>query len=138
MGINRVELVGGLTRDPEFRITPTGTSTWFATVAVNGSRYDSQSGGQVVKTTYVALSAFGWMAEQLYENSYVKGEELHIVGELDQYEVEKDGQKDRKTRVTPLVVTPIRRRSEAMQQQRGPQAQKPDPWAAPPREEPPF
>jgi len=92
----------------------------------------------VVKTTYVALSAFGWMAESLYEQSYVKGEELHIVGELDQYEVEKDGQKDRKTRVTPLVVTPIRRRSEAMQQQRRPQAQKPDPWAAPPREEPPF
>lgn len=128
--MNRVELVGGLTRDPEIKITQSGAVTWFATIAVNGTRYDTETRGQVVKTTYVALSAFGWLAEQLTEGAYERGDELHVLGELDQYEIEKeDGKKDRKTRVRPLVVNVTRRRAQV--------AARPDPWQNS-HEPPPF
>lgn len=134
--MNRVELVGGLTRDPDCTITQSGTASWFATIAVNGTRYDPQERQQVVKTTFVALSAFGWIAEQLIEENYGKGDELHVLGELDQYEVEKDGQKDRKTRVRPIIVTATRRRQATQPSAAAPSRQR-DPWSQQ-TDEPPF
>ena len=138
--MNRVELVGGLTRDPDCSVLQSGAASWFATIAVNGTRYDSQERQQVVRTTYVALSAYGWLAEQLINEGYGKGDELHVVGELDQYEVEKDGVKDRKTRVRPLVVNVTRRRlplpTPTTTQQRPASGR--DPWSQEPPEEPPF
>lgn len=137
--MNRVELLGGLTRDPECSVNQRGTATWLATLAVNGTRYDGEARQQVVKTTFVSLSAFGWLAEELINAGYGKGDELHVVGELDQFEIAKDdGTKDRKTRVRPLVVTPTRR-SSPMPARHPAQSHtpSPDPWG-PPREEPPF
>lgn len=142
--MNRVELVGGLTREPEVRITPSGTATWFATLAVPGTRYDSSARQEVVKTTYVSLVAFGWQAEQLTDENYGKGDTLHVLGELDQYEKEgPDGQKERKTRVSVLTAAPVRRRSQGHSSTPAPPARPPssagaDPWARDPNEPPPF
>ena len=107
--MNRVELIGGLTRDPDVTVMQSGVVSWYASIAVNGTRYDKDAGQQIVHTTYVSLSAIGWMAEALVEADYFKGDELWVVGELDQFEIERDGKKDRKTRVRPLVVAPVRR-----------------------------
>lgn len=110
--MNRVELVGGLVRDPDVGVLPgSGTFTWSATIAVNGTRYSREEGGHVVKTTYVSLSAIGWAAEQFADLGLTRGDEVYVLGELDQYERETaDGKKERKTRVTPLVLHATRLR----------------------------
>jgi single-stranded DNA-binding protein len=52
--MNRVELVGGLTRPPDLRFTQGGMGICEASLAVNGARYDSEARSQVVTTVYVA------------------------------------------------------------------------------------
>lgn len=144
--MNEVRLVGGIVRDPDVKITNSGTASWMATIAVNGARYSPEERQQVVSTTYVSLSAFGWMAEQLIDAGYGKGDELYVVGELDQFEVTgEDGKKDRKTKVRVLTVTPTRRRISGgtpQPAQTGHWSEQPaaagrDPWSAQ-TEEPPF
>ena len=56
--INRVVLVGNLTRDPEVRQTPSGTSVCSLRIAVNSRRRDE--GGQWTdKPNYFSVSVFG-------------------------------------------------------------------------------
>ena len=47
--INRVTITGNLTRDPELRSLPSGTSVCKLRVAVNSRRKDGQSGEWVDK-----------------------------------------------------------------------------------------
>jgi hypothetical protein len=51
MNLNRVELVGGLMRDPETRQAKNGQSFLEVTLAVNGTRFDPTIGEQVVTST---------------------------------------------------------------------------------------
>jgi single-stranded DNA-binding protein len=121
MSLNRVELVGGLVRQPEVSTTPGGHTLWRATIAVNGTRYDSQAQAQVVKTAYVTISAAGTLADRIVEIGPVQGDEVHVLGEITQHEVEKpDGKTERKTGVEILVLTPVRMRHVARQQAANP------------------
>lgn len=129
--MNRWEGRGGLTRDPDVEFLASGMCRYRITVAVNGTKYDAESRQQVVKTAYIAVTAFGWLAEQLAEHGLTRGDEVYVVGELDQYEqVKDDGKKERKTGVVALLVQPIRVRHGARAQTR--QAEEPppvDPWS---------
>lgn len=111
--MNRVEIRGGLVRDPEFRfVGDNSTPLLEMTVAVNGTRYDRAKNSQVVKTTFVQVQAWGVIADEVM-NKYglAKGDEVYVLGELDQREVEKaDGSKERKTRVTAFLITALRAR----------------------------
>ena len=60
--INRVVLVGNLTKDPELRHTPGGTPVCSLRVAVNSRRRD-ESGAWVDKPNYFDVSVFGNQAE---------------------------------------------------------------------------
>src|SRR5438309_7120360 len=60
--INRVVLVGNLTKDPELRHTPGGTPVCSMRVAVNSRRRD-ESGQWVDKPNYFDVSVFGNQAE---------------------------------------------------------------------------
>ena len=60
--INRVVLVGNLTKDPELRHTPGGTPVCSLRVAVNSRRRD-ESGQWVDKPNYFDVSVFGNQAE---------------------------------------------------------------------------
>ena len=60
--INRVVLVGNLTRDPELRHTPGGTPVCSLRIAVNSRRKD-ESGQWVDKPNYFSISVFGNQAE---------------------------------------------------------------------------
>lgn len=130
--MNRVEIRGGLTRDAEVRfVGQNSTALMEMTVAVNGTRYDHQSQSQVVKTTYVTVQVWGLLAEEVMEGyGLVKGDEVYVVGELDQTEHEKrDGTKDRKTRVVAFDVNVLRARNAR---------RRPVQQAPPPPEEPAF
>ena len=90
--INRVVLVGNLTRDPEIRQTPSGTSVCSLRIAVNSRRRDE--GGQWTdKPNYFSVSVFGNQAESCAQ--YLsKGRPVAIDGRLDWREWQtQDGQK---------------------------------------------
>lgn len=130
--MNRWEGKGGLTRDPEVAfLEGSGICMWKASIAVNGARYDSQTRQQGVTTVYVSLVAFGWLAEQIAEYNLTRGDEVYVIGELEQREIDKDGKKERKTGVLVNVLNPTRVRHGARAQTSGQrQAEEPpdDPW----------
>jgi single-strand DNA-binding protein len=79
--INRVVLVGNLTRDPELRHTPGGTAVCSLRIAVNSRRRD-ESGQWVDKPNYFDVSVFGNQAESSAQ--YLsKGRPVAIDGRLD-------------------------------------------------------
>jgi|SRR5215831_8631487 len=90
--INRVVLVGNLTRDPELRHTPGGTPVCSLRIAVNSRRRD-ESGQWVDKPNYFDVSVFGNQAESCAQ--YLgKGRPVGIDGRLDWREWEaQDGSK---------------------------------------------
>src|SRR4029077_8595823 len=92
--INRVVLVGNLTRDPELRHTPGGTPVCSLRIAVNSRRRD-ESGQWTDKPNYFSVSVFGNQAESSAQ--YLsKGRAVAIDGRLDWREWEaKDGGRKR-------------------------------------------
>ncbi len=88
--INRVVLVGNLTRDPELRHTPSGTPVCSLRVAVNDRKRD-ESGNWVDAPNYFSISVFGNQAESCAQ--YLsKGRPVGVDGKLRWREWEaKDG-----------------------------------------------
>lgn len=88
--INRVVLVGNLTKDPELRHTGGGTPVCSLRIAVNTRRKD-QSGNWADKPNYFSISVFGNQAESCAQ--YLsKGRPVAIDGRLEWREWEaKDG-----------------------------------------------
>jgi single-strand DNA-binding protein len=79
--INRVVLVGNLTRDPELRHTPGGTPVCSLRLAVNSRRRD-ESGQWIDKPNYFDVSVFGNQAESCAQ--YLgKGRPVGVDGRLD-------------------------------------------------------
>ena len=91
--INRVVLVGNLTRDPELRHTGGGTPVCSLRIAVNSRRKDSATGEWADKPNYFDVSVFGNQAESC--NQYLsKGRPVAIDGRLEWREWEaQDGTK---------------------------------------------
>lgn len=109
--MNRVEISGGLVRDPELAFTAGGAARCEFTVAVNEARWSSKEQAQVVDTTYVSCQAWFWLAEDIAEREYQKGDEVLVVGRLSQRTIEKkDGTKEQKTRVEVVTVTLVKSR----------------------------
>jgi len=79
--INRVVLVGNLTKDPELRHTPGGTPVCSLRLAVNGRRRD-ESGTWVDKPNYFDVSVFGNQAESCAQY-LAKGRPVGVDGRLD-------------------------------------------------------
>ena len=79
--INRVVLVGNLTKDPELRHTPGGTPVCGLRIAVNSRRKD-ESGNWTDKPNYFSVSVFGNQAESCAQ--YLsKGRPVAVDGRLE-------------------------------------------------------
>jgi single-strand DNA-binding protein len=79
--INRVVLVGNLTRDPELRQTPSGTPVCGLRIAVNTRRKDS-SGQWTEKPNYFDITVWGQQGENCAQ--YLsKGRPVAIDGRLE-------------------------------------------------------
>ncbi len=78
--INRVVLVGNLTRDPELRHTPSGTPVCSLRVAVNDRKRD-ETGTWVDAPNYFSVSVFGNQAESCAQY-LAKGWPVGIDGNL--------------------------------------------------------
>lgn len=91
--INRVVLVGNLTRDPELRQTPSGTSVCKLRVAVNTRQKDSATGQWGDKPNYFDVTVWGNQGESCAQY-LAKGRPVAIDGRLDWREWDaQDGSK---------------------------------------------
>jgi single-strand DNA-binding protein len=86
--VNRVVVVGNLTRDPELRHTPSGTAVCSLRIAVNSRRKD-QSGQWVDKPNYFNVSVFGQQGENCAQY-LAKGRPVAVDGRLEWREWESE------------------------------------------------
>ena len=90
--LNRVFMVGRLTKDPELRQTTNGTSVANFTIALN-RRYKSATGEWKDEATYVGVVAWQKLAE-LCKQYLAKGRAVLVEGKLQNRNWEtEDGQK---------------------------------------------
>jgi single-strand DNA-binding protein len=91
--LNRVIITGNLTRDPELRSLPSGTSVCSLRVAVNTRRKDQSSGEWVDKPNFFDVTVWGMQGENCAQ--YLsKGRPVGVDGRLEWREWEdKQGNK---------------------------------------------
>jgi single-strand DNA-binding protein len=90
--INRVVLIGNLTRDPELRHTPSGTAVCSLRLAVNTRRKD-QTGQWTEKPNYFDVTVWGQQGENCAQYLQ-KGRPVGVDGRLEWREWDaQDGQK---------------------------------------------
>ena len=96
--LNKVLLMGNLTRDPEVRYTPKGTAVGDLAIAINDS-YKAQDGTIKESVTYVDIEVWGRQAETC-KQYLSKGRGIFVEGQLrlDQWETPQ-GEKKSKLRV---------------------------------------
>jgi single-strand DNA-binding protein len=96
--LNRVFLMGNLTRDPEVRYTPTGTAVGDLGLAIN-ENYKNKAGETVESTVFVDVEVWSRQAETCAEYLY-KGSPVFVEGrlKLDQW-TNQQGEKRSKLRV---------------------------------------
>ena len=97
--LNKVMLMGNLTRDPEIKYTPKGTAIANFGIAVNRT-YTPEGGEKREEVTFIDLEAWGRTAEVIGEY-FKKGRPIFIEGrlKLDQWDDKQTGKKMSKLRV---------------------------------------
>ena len=114
--LNRVTLVGRLTRDPELKHLPSGTPVLEMGVAVNGRQQDD-AGNWIDKPNFFDVKVFGNQAEMLSQH-LSKGRRIGIDGRLDWRSWEaQDGSKRSKVDVVAQTVQFLDSRQDAEQGQ---------------------
>ena len=91
--INRVVLVGRLTRDPELRALPSGTSVSSLRLACNSSKRDAE-GAYTERPNYFDVSVYGASAESVSRFTR-KGSRVALDGRLEWREWESADQQKR-------------------------------------------
>ena len=96
--LNKVLLIGNLTRDPELRYIPSGTAVTDLGLALNRN-WTGQDGQKHEEVTFVDVTLWGRQAE-LASEYLTKGRQVFIEGrlQLDQWQ-DKEGQKRSRLRV---------------------------------------
>jgi single-strand DNA-binding protein len=95
--LNKVLLIGNLTRDPEVRYTPKGTAVGDLGIAINDS-YKAQDGTIKETVTFVDVEVWGRQAETC-KQYLSKGRPVFIEGQLRLDQWEQEGQKKSKLKV---------------------------------------
>lgn len=133
--LNKVMLIGNLTRDPELRVLPKGTAIAQFSLAVN-RKWRDEAGADREEVTYVDCEAWGKSGENIAK--YVtKGKPLFVEGRLrlDQWEDKTTKEKRSRMKVVVDNFQFLGSRDDATQSQ-GPQPTRhPAPTAAPADEE---
>ena len=132
MSINRVNISGNLTRDPELRATQGGMQVLGFGVAVNDRRRNQQTGEWEDYPNFVDCTMFGNRAESMGRILH-KGMKVAIEGKLRHSSWDKDGQRRSKLEVIVDEIELMSQKQapaapQGYQQQYAPQ---PAPQAAP-------
>lgn len=96
MDLNRAQLIGNVTKDPELRAIPSGQSVCNFSIATN-MQWTDQQGQKQQKTEYHNIVAWGKLAE-ICSQYLAKGRKTYVEGRLQTREWEaQDGSKRRTT-----------------------------------------
>jgi len=98
--LNKVLLMGNLTRDPDMRYTPSGMAVAQVGLAVNRKWRDTKTNEMREEVTFIEVDIWGKQAETA--NQYLrKGRAVFIEGrlKLDQWDDKQTGQKRSKLKV---------------------------------------
>jgi single-strand DNA-binding protein len=90
-GLNKVMLIGRLTKDIEVRSVSSGSKVGSFTLAINETTKD-KAGNKKETTEYVQCVCWNGIAE-LIDRNLKKGAQVYIEGKLRSRSWEKDGQK---------------------------------------------
>lgn len=96
--LNRVLLIGRLTRDPETRSLPSGNSVVSFGLATNRTYMRKDSGEKVEETCFIDVEAWGRTGETI-ARWMSKGRQIFIEGRLKFDSWERDGQRRTKLSV---------------------------------------
>lgn len=107
--LNRVTLLGNMTRDPELRRTGGGAAVTEISVAINRPYEDRKTKERREETTFVDVTLWGRTAEIAVERGG-KGVQVLVEGrlQLDQWEDRKTGEKRSRLRVVGESVQILR------------------------------
>ena len=98
MSLNRAQLIGNLTRDPELRNTTSGQSVTNFTVATS-SQWNDVNGQKQERSEFHPVVAWGKLAE-ICAQYLTKGRKVYVDGRLQTREWETpDGQKRQRTEI---------------------------------------
>ena len=100
-GFSKAIITGNLTRDPELRTTPSGTSVCGFTVAVNRV-YRDAGGAQQEDVSFIDCSAWGKLGEMISQYGK-KGSGVLVSGRLDQRSWEDKNSGQKRSRVEVVV-----------------------------------
>lgn len=99
--LNKVMLIGNLTRDPELRVTPKGTAVCQFSLAIN-RRWKDETGFDREEVTYVDCDLWGKRGEALAKYS-AKGQSLFVEGRLRLEQWEDKTTKEKRSRMKVSV-----------------------------------
>lgn len=113
--LNKVMLIGNLTRDPNMRYTPTGSAVCSFSIATNRSWTPSDGGEKQEKADYHNIVAWSKLAEVCGQLLH-KGDKVYVEGRLQTREWQnKEGQDQRTTEVVIDNMILLNSRSGAAQ-----------------------
>lgn len=99
--LNKVLLMGNLTRDPELRVTPKGTPICQFSLAIN-RQFKMESGESREEVIYVDVEAWGKQGETIAK--YVtKGRPLYVEGRLRLDQWEDKNTKEKRSRMKVVL-----------------------------------
>ncbi len=80
-GLNRIELIGNVGRDPEMRYTPSGAPVTQFRLAVNTLRRGAEGGQPVTETDWFTVVCWNRLAE--FADQFIrKGTKVYVAGRL--------------------------------------------------------
>lgn len=99
--LNKVLLMGNLTRDPELRTTPKGTPICQFSMAIN-RKFKTEGGEQRDEVVYVDVEAWGKQAETIAKYC-AKGRPLYVEGRLRLDTWEDKNTKEKRSRMKVVL-----------------------------------
>jgi single-strand DNA-binding protein len=99
--LNKVLLMGNLTRDPELRVTPKGTPICQFSLAIN-RQFKMESGESREEVIYVDIEAWGKQGETIAKYC-TKGKPLYVEGRLRLDQWEDKNTKEKRSRMKVVL-----------------------------------
>jgi single-strand DNA-binding protein len=101
MGLNSVNIMGNLTRDPEIKYVPSGKAV--CSLSIANSRVYTKGSEKVTEVSYFDVEVWGVSAENC-SKYLAKGSGIIVEGRLRQDRWEKDGKTQSRVRITANAV----------------------------------
>src|SRR5689334_22789514 len=99
--LNKVLLMGNLTRDPELRVTPKGTPVCQFSLAIN-RQFKMESGESREEVIFVDIEAWGKQGETIAKYC-TKGRPLYVEGRLKLHQWEDKNTKEKRSRMRVVL-----------------------------------